>query len=350
MKIGLIGLPGSGKSSCFSALTGLPPQPSGAGERIGVVQVPEPRLLRIAEIHSSAKITYAEIMIVDTDPIESGASGEQVEKHLSRLAREADAFAIVLQAFGDLDHLGSPLDVRGDLETLLMELTMADLGIVTRRLERIEGGSKKDRNPSEVQLLQQLQADLGAGKPVIEMGLTHEQQRLLSGMTLVSSLPLLVACNVGEDDLQGEKSAGATALADEQGLPHLNFCAALEIEIAQLPPEEQAAFLADYGLEASARDRFIRASYDLLSLVTFLTGGPTEAHAWPVHQGATAPEAAGKIHTDLQNGFIRAETVAFADLDQHGSMAECRKHGLVRLEGKEYIVKDGDVLDIRFSR
>jgi len=350
MKIGLIGLPGSGKSSCFAALTGLPAQPSGGGERVGVVQVPEPRLLRLAEIHNSAKITYAEITLVDTDPIQSGETGEQVEKHLSRLAREAEAFAIVLQCFGDLDHTGAPLDARGDLETVLMELTMADLGIVTRRLERIEGGAKKDRNAAEVQLLEQLQSALGAGKPVIEMGLTPEQQRLLRGQTLVSTLPLLIACNVGEDDLPGEKAAGAVALADEQGLPHLHFCAALEMEIAQLPPEEQTEFLADYGLEASARDRFIRAAYDLLHLVTFLTGGPTEAHAWPVHQGATAPEAAGKIHTDLQNGFIRAETVAFTDLDQYGTMAECRKHGLVRLEGKEYLVKDGDVLDIRFSR
>ena len=350
MKIGLIGLPGSGKSSCFAALTGLPPHPSGAGERVGVVQVPEPRLLRLAEIYNPPKITYAEITLVDTDPIESGGGGQQVQKHLSRLAQEADAFAIVLQCFGDLDHTGSPLDARSDLETLLLELTMADLEIVGRRLERIAEGAKKDRGTNEAHLLESLHAKLSAGKPVIEMGLTHDQQKLLSGMTLVTALPLLVACNVGEDDLQGEKAAGAVALAGELGLPHLNFCAALEIEIAQLPPEEQADFLADYGLEASARDRFIRAAYDLLHLVTFLTAGEKEVHAWPVHQGATAPEAAGKIHTDLQNGFIRAETVAFTDMDQYGSLTECRKHGLVRLEGKEYVVKDGDILDIRFSR
>ncbi len=350
MKIGLIGLPGSGKSSCFAALTGLPPQPSGAGERVGAVQVPEPRLLRLAEIYNPPKITYAEIMLVDTDALESGGGGQQVQKHLSRLAQEADAFAIVLQCFGDLDHTGSPLDCRGDLETLLLELTMADLEVVGRRLERIAEGAKKDRGSNEAHLLERLHAALSAGKPVIEMGLTHDQRKLLSGMTLVTSLPLLVACNVGEDDLQGEKAAGAVRLADELGLPHLNFCAALEIEIAQLPPEEQADFLADYGLEASARDRFIRAAYDLLHLVTFLTAGEKEVHAWSVHQGATAPEAAGKIHTDLQNGFIRSETVAFNDLDRYGSLAECRKHGLVRLEGKEYVVKDGDVLDIRFSR
>lgn len=349
MKIGLIGLPGSGKSSCFSALTGLPPQPSGAGERVGVVRVPEPRLLRLAEIYSPPKITYAEIMLVDTDPIESGGGGQQVQKHLSRLAQEADAFAIVLQCFGDLDATGSPLDPRSDLETLLLELTMADLDIVGRRLERIADGAKKDRGSSEAHLLETLHAALSAGKPVIELGLTPDQKRLLSGMTLVSALPLLVACNVGEDDLTGEKAAGAVALADEQGLPHLHFCAALEIEIAQLPPEEQADFLADYGLEASAHDRFIRAAYDLLHLVTFLTAGEKEVHAWPVREGATAPEAAGKIHTDLQNGFIRAETVAFADLDQYGSLAECRKHGLVRLEGKEYVVKDGDVMHFRFN-
>jgi ribosome-binding ATPase len=350
MKIGLLGLPSSGKSSCFAALTGLPPQASGGGERIGVVQVPEPRILRLAEIYNSAKLTFAEIMLVDTDPIESGESGEQVEKHLSRLAREADAFAIVVQCFGDMNAQGETLDPRADLDTVLLELTLADLGIVERRLERIRTGAKKERNPLEEHLLEEIQGSLSSGRPVYEMHLKPEQRRLLTGMTLVSALPLLVACNVGEDDLPGEKAAGAVALADERGLPHLNFCAALEIEIAQLPPEEQAAFLADYGLEGSARNRFIRAAYDLLHLVTFLTGGPTEAHAWPVHQGATAPEAAGKIHTDMEKGFIRAETVAFTDLDQYGSMAECRKHGLVRLEGKEYVVKDGDVLDIRFSR
>jgi ribosome-binding ATPase YchF (GTP1/OBG family) len=335
MKIGLIGLPASGKSSCFSALTGLPPQASGAGERIGSVRVPEPRLLRLAELYNPPKITYPEIMLVDTDPLESGGGGAQVEKHLSNLAREAEAFAIVLQCFGDMDPNGSPLDPSGGLETVLMELTLADLSMVSKRLERIEGGSKKDRNANEVQLLELLQSELGGGKTVYELGLKPEQQRVLGGMTLVSALPLLVACNVGEDDLQGQKAAAAVAVADGQGLPHLHFCASLEIEIAQLPPDAQADFLADYGLQASA---------------TFLTAGEKEVHAWPVHQGATAPEAAGKIHTDLQNGFIRAETVAFADLDQYGSMAECRKHGLVRLEGKEYIVKDGDILDIRFSR
>lgn len=350
MKIGLIGLPSSGKSSCFAALTGLPVQPSGGGERVGVVQVPEPRLRRLEEIYNSLKVVFAEIALVDTDPIQSGESGSAVEKHLSNLAREADAFAIVLQCFGDLDHLGEPLDPASDLETLLLELTMADLGVIERRLERIEGGAKKDRNPSEISLLEHLKTELNAGMPVSRLGLTAEQRRLLSGMTLVSGLPLMVACNVGDDDLEGKKAAGAVALAEERGLPHLNFCAQLEIEIAQLPPDEQAEFLADYGLEASARDRFIRAAYDLLDLVTFLTAGEKETRAWPVHRGATAPEAAGKIHTDLQTGFIRAETVAFADLDKHGSMAECKKHGLVRLEGKEYVVKDGDVLDIRFSR
>lgn len=349
MKIGLIGLPSSGKSSCFSALTGLPLQ-AGAGERVGVVRVPEPRLLRLAEIYNALKITYAEITLVDTAPIESGETGEQVEKHLANLAREAEAFVIVLQCFGDLDHEGKPLDPRADLETVLLELTLADLSVLQRRLERMRGGSKKERSPAEEQLLEYLAGELGAGKPVIELGLKPEQQRLLSGQTLVSALPLMVACNVGEDDLAGEKAAGAVALAQERGLPHLNFCAALEIEIAQLPPEEQAEFLADYGLEASARDRFIRAAYGLLDLVTFLTAGEKETHAWPVQRGATAPEAAGKIHTDLQNGFIRAEVVRYEDMDKYGSIAECRKHGLVRLEGKEYVVKDGDVLDIRFSR
>lgn len=349
MKIGLIGLPSSGKSSCFAALTGLPAQASGAGERIGTVEVPEPRLLRLQEIHNARRIVYPEMFIVDTAAIESGASPEQIERHLANLAREADAFAIVLQCFGEMDPQGNPLDPAGDLETLLLELSMADLTIVEKRLERLTSG-RMPKNPSEEALLIRLKDHLSQGGLVESMHLSADDQKLLGGLTLITALPMLVACNIAEDDMEGKKAAGATALAEEKGLPHLNFCAQLEIEIAQLPDDEQKEFLADYGLEASARSRFIRAAYDLLALVTFLTAGEQETRAWPIRQNSTAPQAAGKIHTDLQTGFIRAETVAFADIDRCGTMAECKKLGLVRLEGKEYIVKDGDVLDIRFSR
>ncbi|MEN6304927.1 MAG: DUF933 domain-containing protein [Armatimonadia bacterium] len=349
MKIGLIGLPSSGKSSCFSALTGLPPQAAGAGERIGTVQVPEPRLLRLQEIHNARRIVYPDMFIVDTAAIESNASPEQIEKHLANLSREAEAFVIVLQCFGDLDRTGSPLDPRGDLEELLLALSLADLAMVERRLERKQTG-RRDSNPNEEQLLVRLQEHLSQGGLVNQMEITPDQWKLLAGQVLITALPLMVVCNIGEDDLEGKRAAGAAELAEERGLPHLNFCAALEIEIAQLPEEEQKEFLADYGLEASARSRFIRAAYELLDLVTFLTAGEQETRAWPIRKNSTAPQAAGKIHTDLEHGFIRAETVAFADIDKYGSMAECKKHGLVRLEGKDYIVKDGDVLDIRFSR
>lgn len=349
MKIGLIGLPASGKSTCFAALTGLPAQASGAGERIGTVEVPEPRLLRLQEIHNARRIVYPEMFIVDTAAIEDNATSEAIEKHLASLAREADAFAIVLRCFGDLDHTGSPLDPASDLETLLLELSMADLGIVEKRLERLQNG-RTPKNPPEEQLMIRLRDHLLAGGLIYQLGLSEDQKKLLGGLTLITSLPLLVACNIGDDDLEGAKAAKAAALAESRNIPHLNFCAQLETEISQLPDDEQQEFLQDYGLESSARNRFIRAAYDLLQLVTFLTAGEQETKAWPVRANSTAPQAAGKIHTDLQTGFIRAETVAFADIDKYGSMAECRKHGLVRLEGKEYIVKDGDVLDIRFSR
>jgi GTP-binding protein YchF len=349
MKIGLIGLPSSGKSSCFAALTGLPAQASGAGERIGTVEVPEPRLLRLQEIHNARRIVYPEMFLVDTAAIESDATPEQIDRHLANLAREADAFAIVLQCFGDLDHRGNPLDAAGDLETLLLELSLADLTTVEKRLERLTSG-RMPKNPNEEALLLRLKEGLSQGDLVYRMGISADEEKLLSGQTLITSLPLMVACNIGEDDLEGTKAAAATALAEERGLPHLNFCAALEVEIAQLPEEEQKEFLQDYGLESSARSRFIRAAYDLLDLVTMLTAGEQETKAWPIRRNSTAPQAAGKIHTDLQTGFIRAETVAFDDIDRCGTMAECRKLGLVRLEGKEYIVKDGDVMDIRFSR
>jgi ribosome-binding ATPase len=350
MNVALIGLPSSGKSTCFAALTGLEAPAAGVGGRIGTVAVPEPRLDRLAEIHKSKRQVTTEVAFVDTAPLEAGLPGSAVEKHLAQVARDADALALVLQCFGDMNFKGEPLQPAADLENLLLELEMADMGVIERRLEKVQIESKKERSSYEEHLLQRAHAHLEAGKPLHTLELTAEERKVLKGYALITMQPLLVVCNVGDDDLNGARAAETLAFAESKGLPSLVFCATLEAEIAQLAPAEQAEFLQDYGLEASARDRFLRTAYDLLDIMTFLTAGEKETRAWQLARNSTAPQAAGKIHTDLEKGFIRAEVVAFADLDQYGSMAECRKHGLVRLEGKEYIVKEGDVLDIRFSR
>jgi GTP-binding protein YchF len=350
MRIGLIGLSGSGKTTCFEALTGMKARHGAAGDNVAVVTVPEPRVDRIAEIYHSRKLTYPEVVFFDTPALETGHGPEAVEKQLARLAVEVEALALVVQCFGDLDHAGSPLDPRGELEVLLLELALADLSMLQRRLERVRGQQKKDRNVYEEHFLERLEAHLAEGHPAFRMGMTAEEEKLLRGTPLITMKPLMVVANVADDDLEDARGTGAMEVAAAQKLPGLHFCATLEAEIAQLPTEDQAAFLADYGLSEPARARFIRTAYELLDVITFLTGGPTEAHAWTIKRDLKAPQAAGKIHTDFEQGFIRAEVVPFADLDQYGTMAECRKHGTVRLEGKEYVVQDGDILDIRFSR
>lgn len=349
MEIGLIGLPGCGKTTCFSALTGLTITP-GASTRVGVVTVPEPRIDRLNEIYTSRKLVYPEITFVDTPALDTVHGAGAIEKQLARLAQEADAFALVLQCFGTLDHGGKPLDPAGDLESLMLELALADLGIIERRIERLRNQPKKERNTYEDDLLARLQEHLSAGRLASLLPLSPEEEKLLRAYQLITMRPLMVVANVGDDDLAGENVAPVLEFARSAGVPSLHFCAALEAEIAQLPAEDQEAFLADYGLAESARSRLIRTAYELLDVITFLTAGEKESHAWTIKRNLKAPQAAGKIHSDFEAAFIRAEVVAFADLDQHGTMAECRKHGLVRLEGRDYVVQDGDILDIRFSR
>ena len=350
MKIGLIGLPSSGKTACFTALTGLEAHASGAGEHIGVVSVPEPRLDRLAQLCSSKKVVYPEITFLDTPPLADDAPAEDIGKQLTRVAQEADALALVLGCFGELNHKGEELDPRSDLETVLLELTLADLSATERRLERLKSESRKERSTYEEHLLQRMCEHLSGGALVSRMALTPEEEKLLRGYNLITIHPLLLVCNVGDDDLDGRKAEPACALAEELALPHLVLCAPLETELAQLPENEREEFLRGFGLEQPARDRLIKLAYDVLRLITFLTGREKEARAWAIPRNTRAPQAAGKVHTDMEHGFIRAEVVALADLDRYGSMAECRKHGLVKLEGKDYVVQDGDVLDIRFSR
>jgi ribosome-binding ATPase len=350
MKIGLLGLPGSGKSTCFRAVTGKA-QEGRHGDDIAVVEVPDDRLPRIAGIYGSEKMTPPELVVVDLTALSKGEDVGNRQSHLSNAAGDADAFALVIQAFGTINHLGGELDPKSDLEDLLLELCLTDLDVISGRLKRLEDSSvaKRDRSQFEVNTLQKCYQHLEQGALMLQLKLEPEAEKLLRGFGLLTMRPMLVVFNVGEEDLAGARIAAAREYADIRGLPSLVFCAELEEEILQLAPAEQEEFLADYGLDGSARDRLIKAAYDALDIITFYTSAGTEARAWTVRAGTTAHEAAGKIHTDMAEKFVRAERIAGEALCEAGSEAEAKKRGDWSLEGTDYIVQDGDLLLIRFT-
>ncbi len=351
MKIGLVGLPGSGKSTLFRALTGKREHLGHAGD-LAVVPVPDPRVERLAEIYQPAKITHAEITFLDLMAVHGGEDGSAESLELVKIAGDAEAFLLVLQCYGELDWSGNPLDPAADLETVLLEMALGDLEIVETRLKRIESrGSKKEIHERwEEELLRRCQEHLSQGGAVRDMELAADQDKHLRGFSLLTLKPWLVVCNVADDDLASERAASARRVCEERCLRWIALCAPLEEEIAQLPPEERALFAAEYGLEEPARDRLIHAAYRLLDVITFLTGGDQEVHAWTLTAGATAPEAAGAIHSDLQQGFIRAEVIPYAVLDGLGSEKAVKEKGLMRVEGRNYVMQDGDVVYVRFSR
>ncbi len=350
MKIGFLGLPGSGKSTCFRAVTGKTQQ-AHPGDDIAVVQVPEPRLETVARVYGSRKATPPELTVVDLTALHRGEDVTSRQTHLTGVAGDADAFALIVQAFGTVDHTGGELDPKADLEVLLLELCLTDLDVVGGRLERLQSGSvaKRDRSQYEMDVLQKCYDHLAQGGLMLQLQLEPEAEKLLRGFGLLTSRPMLVVFNVGEDDIAGEAIAPAIAHADSLGLPYLIFCAELEDEIAQLSPNEQQEFLQDFGLEASAREKLIKAAYDALEVITFFTAADKEARAWTVRSGTNAQEAAGKIHTDMGENFVRAEVIPCDALAEHGSVAECRNCGAWSLQGADYAVQDGDILLVRFT-
>lgn len=350
MKIGLIGLPGSGKSTCFRAVTGKMDQAHGRDD-VAVVQVPDRRLEPIAQIYGSDKATPPEITFVDLMAV---SEDEDAEARLSRLhgiVGDADVFALIIQAFGQIGHDGQALDPREDLEDLILQLALTDLEVVEKRIRRIESDAtaKKDRSQYELDLLNRCRDHLSAGGLISTLELGEKDEKFLRGFNLLTARPMLVVFNVAESDMDGGVAQKAVEYADELGLPQLLFSAELEEEIAQLSVDEQQEFLADFGLEESARDRFITAAYELLDVITFFTASDKETRGWTISRGATAQEAAAEIHTDMGEHFIRAEVIPAAALIEYGSVAECRNQGEWSLQGADYTVKDGDILQIRFS-
>lgn len=348
MKIAILGLPGGGKSSVFRAATGRG-HDHHSGDDLAVLKVPDARLARIVEFYKSKKITMAELALVDVTALTRGEDVASRQRHLSQLAADADAFALVIQGFGSMDYTGGDLDPRSDLETLLLELALTDLDVIARRIERIQTGPKADRSQFELKTLQKAHDHLAEGGLVVGLDLSPEEQKTLRGFRLLTGRPMLVVLNVAEDDHQGERVAGAREYADALGLRSILFCAELEEELAAIPEDEREAFLADFGLAGSARDRLIRAAYDTVNVVTFYTAAHNESRAWTVQEGTCARDAAGKIHTDLAENFVRAEVIKSAVLLECASEAECRERGAIALEGADYVIEDGDIVLIRFT-
>jgi GTP-binding protein YchF len=318
------------------------------------VKVPDPRLEVLARMFNPKKVTYADVQYIDIGGLSSGAreSGGLPPVVLNYISG-ADALLHVVRAFQDerVPHPDSSVDVQRDIEAVDLELAFSDLAIIERRLARLNAEigkmSAKERESRLIErdALVRIQSALESGTPIRDIDLSSEEERLLRGYQFLTAKPLLLAINIGEDQLTNPP----TIRYDHRRSGVATLCGKIEAELAQLDDDEARAFMDDLGITEPARNRVIELSYDLLGLISFLTAGPDEVRAWTIRRGTPAVEAAGVIHSDIQRGFIRAEVVAYDDLVRAGSMAEARKHGHVRMEGKQYIVQDGDVCHFLFN-
>ncbi len=363
MKLGIVGLPNVGKSTLFNAITNAGAQSANYAfctiePNVGVVAVPDKRLDRLAEIYDPVKITPATIEFVDIAGLVKGASkGEGLgNKFLSHI-REVDAIIHVVRCFenDDIIHVDGSINALRDVETINLELIFSDIEMVERRIDRTSKAMKGDKSlASEVDFLRRLKEHLESGKPARSIECTDDEKEIISSTALLTSKPVIYACNMSEEDFSGglennKNYIDVCALAETEGAQVLPICAELEAEISSLDKEEKEMFLSDIGIEQGGLDLLIQKSYDLLGLMSYLTAGKPEVRAWTIKKGTKAPQAAGKIHSDFERGFIRAEVISFDDLIACGSMAAAKEKGLVRSEGKEYVMKDGDIVLFRFN-
>ena len=365
MKLGIVGLPNVGKSTLFNSLT-----KAGAlsanypfatiDPNIGIVSVPDERIVKLGELYHTKKVTPATIEFVDIAGLVKGASkGEGLGNQFLANIREVDAIVHVVRCFEDpnIIHVDGSIDPARDIETINLELIFSDIEILDRRISKIAKQAKMDKTyAKELELLEAVKAHLEEGKMArtFEVPDDEDDEAWFKNYNLLTAKPTIYAANVAEDDLADDGAsnphvAKVREMAKEEGAEVFVICAQIEEEISELDEDERKMFLEDLGLTESGLEKLVRASYHLLGLMSFLTAGEDETRAWTIKIGTKAPQAAGKIHTDFERGFIKAEVVNYQDLLDCGSYAGAREKGLVRMEGKDYVVKDGDVILFRFN-
>ncbi len=364
MKLGIVGLPNVGKSTLFNSLTKAGAQAANfpfctIDPNVGVVSVPDERLDKLAALYNSKKVTPAVIEFVDIAGLVKGASkGEGLGNQFLANIREVDAIVHVVRCFEDSNviHVDGSVDPLRDIETINLELIFSDLEVLERRIAKVSKTARMDKNAAkELALLERIKKHLEDGKLAITMELENEdEEELFPTLNLLTSKPVIYAANVSEDDLADDGASNEMVgkvkeYAKENSSQVFVICAAIEEELAELSDEEKQEFLADLGIEKAGLDKLVEASYDLLGLMSFLTSGEDETRAWTIKKGTKAPQAAGKIHTDFERGFIKAEVINYKDLLENGSLSAAREKGLVRMEGKDYVVTDGDVILFRFN-
>lgn len=364
MKLGIVGLPNVGKSTLFNSLTKAGAESANypfctIDPNVGVVSVPDERLGKLAALYDSAKIVPAVIEFVDIAGLVKGASkGEGLGNQFLSHIRETDAIVHVVRCFENTNivHVDGSIDPLRDIETINYELIFSDLDILERRIAKVSRGARNDKAlAKELTLLEGIKAHLEQSKPARSYEPEDDDMKaFMATYDLLTAKPVIYAANVSEDDLadDGASNKYVQAVRDyaaREGSEVFAVCAQIEEEISELDDDEKKEFLEDLGLKESGLDKLIKASYSLLGLISFLTAGPTETRAWTIRKGTKAPGAAGKIHSDFERGFIKAEVVYYQDLLDCGSYAAAKEKGLVGIEGKDYVVKDGDVILFRFN-
>ena len=364
MKLGIVGLPNVGKSTLFNSLTKAGAESANypfctIDPNIGIVAVPDERLKLLGDMYQSKKVTPAVIEFVDIAGLVKGASkGEGLGNQFLSNIREVDAIVHVVRCFEDTNviHVDGSVDPLRDIETINLELIFSDLEVLERRLSKVSKAARMDKTcAKELALLERIKEHLESGKPAKTMEADDEDERaMLREYNLLTYKPVIYAANVAEEDLaddgaSNERVAQVRKFAGQEDSEVFVICAQIEQEISELDEDEKAMFLEELGLSESGLEKLIRASYHILGLMSFLTAGEDETRAWTIKIGTKAPQAAGKIHSDFERGFIKAEVVNYRDLLEQGSLSAAREKGLVGIEGKDYVVKDGDVILFRFN-